>query len=888
VPEETSSASLFDPGRLNSLSDRFGDFGRPGFWIRLKPSIESAADPMRAIANFERWLDASGGEETRASMIDDSPPFARRLLALFGSSQVIANELIRDPDAAMMLFDHAEVSKPILADEIKAEACRLFSSAISFTHRLDQLRFIQKRALAKTVWNDLSGDQPPEFVWRSLSELADGLLQGALIACADEENFDIEGLAVVAMGKHGSRELNYSSDIDLMFVLSDDTEDLAKASTFCEKYVRALSGKMGRGDLYRIDLRLRPFGKAGPVAHTLTAMRRYIESYAEPWETQAMVRARSCAGGSALSEQFISLVRAQVFRGPRTELFLNSILDTKQRTEEEHRGSVDKQLNVKFDQGGIRDIEFMVQTLQVVAGKERVELQGASTLEAIDRLRIASLISHRESVVLAKAYRLLRQVEHRIQLTHSLHSHAMPTSERDREVLARSMQFRRWNDLDAEVRRQMSAVRSVLSERFPALASGASMSTIDKTSLGYETSSREANSLERLLMGVGELTLDADSIERVRLLVERAPRVVSEIAFHKELWDVAFSEEAEFTQADDAKLLESWRIEIQEERQGFESLVGAVARRASVVAAIKQAYHSDVERSGQFQTEVADMLLTSLLDACGGTNVDIVALGSYGSKELLLGSDWDVMLLAKADDLGRLSEKAGEEWMRAVRRISVGSHFPVDVRLRPEGRSGLIVRTPTTLIDYGKSGMEPWERVSYTKARSVRNLESSEQCIYSTVYDMRWSTAEEEQARHMRKRVHEERVNPGESARDIKLGPGSLFDIEWLVALLKLRTDCPARNHYETSVALKSLADAKALTIFERDALIEAHSFFALTRNAMFLLEFDSDSVLPENPAKLDKLAAWLGLSDANVLLSRAEEHKTEVLAAIHSVFGEK
>lgn len=886
MPEKKGNDVLFDPSRLASLNERFGEYGRPGLWLRLKPSIEAAADPMRAMSNLERWLDAGGSSETRASMIDDSPPFARRLLALFGSSQVIANELIRDPDAAMMLLDHEEVSKPILATDIRAEAIRLFASAISFTHKLDQLRFIQKRALAKIVWNDLSGDQPAELVWRSLSELADGLLQGALVACADDEGFDIDNLSVVAMGKHGSRELNYSSDIDLIFVLSDDCEELDKASKFCEKYVRALSGKMGRGDLYRIDLRLRPFGKAGPVAHSLTAMRRYFENYAEPWEVQAMVRARACAGGGSLGEEFISFVRKHVFRGARTELFFDSLLETKKRAEEEHRGT-DDNLNIKFDKGGIRDIEFVVQTLQLVAGKDRKDLQDAGTLQALYSLGASNMISHRESSLLSGAYRLLRQVEHRIQLTHSFHSHTIPQGQRDREVLARSLKFRQWSDLEAEVRRQMAAVRSILSERFHILESGGSGNRIGKASLGYEANSREAAALERLLNGVGNLTFDVDSVERVRLLVERAPRVVSEIAFHKELWDVAFSEEAEFTTEDDANLIELWRLEIQKESQNVESLVRAIARRAFVVAAIKQAYHSDVERSGQFQADVTDLLLASLLDASGGGNVDIIALGSYGSRELLLGSDWDVMLLTVANDSAHSSEKAGEEWMRAVRRVSVGSHFPVDVRLRPEGRSGLIVRTPAALIEYGKAGMEAWERISYTKARSVRNHSSSEQCIHEAVYGVPWTGLDEEQARHMRKRVHDERVNPAESSRDIKLGPGSLFDIEWLVALLKLRTDCAARHQVRTSSALKCLAEARAITVYERDALLEAHCFLSLARNAMYLLEMDSDTVLPENPGKLEKLAAWLRLKNANDLLCRAESHKAEVVAVVKSILGE-
>jgi glutamate-ammonia-ligase adenylyltransferase len=281
-------------------------------------------------------------------------------------------------------------------------------------------------------------------------------------------------------------------------------------------------------------------------------------------------------------------------------------------------------------------------------------------------------------------------------------------------------------------------------------------------------------------------------------------------------------------------------------------------------------------------------MLLSLLDRCGGSDVDIIALGSYGAEELLLCSDWDVMLLAHGDDVQTAAERAGEEWMRVLRRIGVGSPLPVDVRLRPEGRSGLIVRSLSGLAEYANSAMEPWERLAYTRARSLRKLPESTDGLMQATYLRPWSTSDEAEAAHMRKRVHTERMQPSEAGRDLKLGPGSLFDIEWLTAVLKLRSKTSARRCSGTVASLKRLADENAITILERDTLTSAHELFSLLRNAMYLLELDSDSILPENPDKLARIAEWVKAGSANELLRIVDECHKEVQAVFESILGEE
>lgn len=879
---------LIVPERLQMANDRFGDFGRPGFWDRVAAVASAVADPSRALANFERWLAAAGSSEIRAGIVDDSAAFAIRLLTIFGASQTIANELIRDPDAAMLLLDDHEISHPIVAREVHEEAIRLFSTAISFQHKLDQLRFLQKRSLARIVWQDLSGKVDAQQVWYSLSELADGLLMGALQACADEYDFDTFYLSVVAMGKHGSRELNYASDIDLIFVLEDGIPDLESASRFCERFVRSVSGKMGRGDLYRVDLRLRPFGKSGPVAHTLTAFRRYIENYAEPWELVALVRSRVCAGSQSLGEQFTQMVEDQVYRGPRSDWFFDSLFETKRRAE---RATPDPH-NVKFAPGGIRDVEFIVQILQLVGGKDLRELRGASTLAALELFERERLVDSRDARLLSKAYQFYRQLEHRIQLTHEIHSHSLPKGKRERLVLARAMRYEEWGQLFEDFSRLTSDVRKILLKRFPEAFDACREPKEVLDFLGFSRGSKEATALERLVSGIvgdadaRDMISDEAIRHRVELIVRMAPRVISDVAFHRELWDIAFSEEIEFSEHDDENLIAKWREDLAASGDKWESAIARLARHVAVASCLKQAYHRDVVRSGRFQSAAADVMLLFTLDKCGGEALDIVALGGYGSMELLHGSDWDVMLVAPTTDDQREHEKIGEAWMRLIRRIAVGSPFPVDPRLRPEGRSGLLVVTASGLSRYAQGTMEAWERMAYTRARPVRGLDATRQLLLDSAYGKPWSETDEAEALHLRSRVHSERAHPSEAARDIKLGPGGLFDIEWLVALLKLRNETPARCHSSTTESLSELANARSITVLERDTLLHAHVQFSLLRNVMYLLEMESDSVLPENPDKLERIAVWLKMGSANELLQNVEHTRGEVEAVFNSILG--
>jgi glutamate-ammonia-ligase adenylyltransferase len=810
---------------------------------------------------------------------------------ILGASQPLADGLAKNPELALILGDPGELSRPVVASEVIEEGRALVRRANSFLHALDRLRHLKSRVQLRIVSNDLSGAWEPGIVWLALSALADAILElAAEIVWKEIAESDELPLAVIAMGKQGSSEVNYSSDLDLIFVSEDDV-DPALCEKFCSRFVRALEGKMGRGALYRIDLRLRPMGAAGPMFLGKTATVRYYESYCEPWEIQAMIRSRVCAGNRKVGDQFVRDVSALVYKGPRSDVFLDGIIDAKKRYERETAKRGEAASNIKLGPGGIRDIEFIVQMYQLTMGDDSPSLQGAAVIPAINVLMDSGVMPQKTGELLRSSYRFLRQVEHRIQLRQDLQTHHLPTLQSERTALAHLMGFTSWAGLDSEIRRRRSLVREVLETNVPALAQTRADERKLADALNLHPDSPAAAAAERLLATsdspkaiLAEVLEDPATAERVRLLVTRAPRVVSELSFHRELWDVAFGEEVEVEAADDTDPGVRMRADA---RENPDSLEGAL-RREAFVGALKHAHHGDVERSYRYLSSVAEAALIVSLDAVGGEDLDIIAMGRLGSREPLLSSDWDVLLLCRDQASHERAERVGQDWVRAARRLSMASgNFPLDVRLRPEGGSGLVVRSLTGFATYAEGPMEAWERLAFTRGRSLRGLKDSEKAIAIAWMGKEWTWEDEQEIMHMRKRVQTERMRPWEAGRDLKLSEGCGLDIEWLLALVKLRhpevaPETPVPTH---ELAL-SVAKAGALNQKDSDTLAAASLFYAELRNAMYLLDFESDSVLPENPEKLSRLADWVGVSGANELLSRVAHHREGVAVVFGEIVG--
>jgi len=374
--------------------------------------------------------------------------------------------------------------------------------------QIDAMRAFKRREYLEISYLDISGLVSLEQVVQRLSDLADWVINRALTDCwkrlAEEtispirNDAGLEDFAVFALGKLGGRELNYSSDVDLIFCrrFSDKETDLRLWTRLGERLIQALSQPGRDGFLYRVDMRLRPHGESGPLVPTLESLVNYYESWGEAWERQALIKARHVAGSSAIGRRFEEFVAKFTFARQMDDSSLEEIKRVKHRAEREYAQG-DQRIHLKQGPGGIRDVEFYVQYMQLVSGWSRPEVRSATSLEAIEALGNARCLLEGEEAHLSLAYRFLRILEHRLQLRSLTPEALLPREGRELDLLALGM-----------------GIRGPVSE-----GAGAQLARILRN---YRARVRAI--LERIYLVPGYLRLSEREEEFAQLLSERIPR----------------------------------------------------------------------------------------------------------------------------------------------------------------------------------------------------------------------------------------------------------------------------------------------------------------------------------------------------------------------------
>ncbi|HEX8282095.1 MAG TPA: hypothetical protein VF588_02020 [Pyrinomonadaceae bacterium] len=425
--------------------------------------IRELPDPEGARHFYER-VAAEGARAARAFGRDEG--LLADALALAAWSPLLGTTLEQNPEYTGWLARERADARVRATEELRESLARFALTHTQAPPQVQLARF-RRRELLRVYLHDIRRVTTLVETTEELSNLADAALVHALSLARQElENLygapqctDERGrkktaeVAIVALGKLGSRELNYSSDIDLLFLYSDDGETsgagVRGATTnreffvkLAERVARIVGGSAGgEGAAYRVDLRLRPHGRDGALAVSLAEALRYYRTKAHAWELQALIRSRAAAGSQALFARFADELRASVYRaGQSVAQALADVRLAKQKIDrfhsEESRG-----FNVKLGRGGIREIEFIAQALQLAHGGRDAWLQAPHTLISLGRLADRGLIGERERSELSDAYDFLRTVEHRLQMEHGLQTHTVPDDEARRRLLARRMHF---------------------------------------------------------------------------------------------------------------------------------------------------------------------------------------------------------------------------------------------------------------------------------------------------------------------------------------------------------------------------------------------------------------------------------------------------------------
>ena len=428
---------------------------------RLLAELAAAPDPDMALNNIERL--AGQGDRAAFFRLLGSHPGAIQLLSrLGGTSQFLADTLRRYPTLFPWLLEPSTM-RQWLADELEDELARSLEPFTRPEARWNALRRFKYRQLLRIGCRDILGDADLTVTTEELSRVADACL-GAAWRSAQEEITRLygtplepdgapAGLAVIGMGKLGGEELNYSSDIDLIFVYGDDGETSGGTAgsvpngvyfaAAARKIVEALESVTEEGYAFRVDLRLRPEGRMGALILSLDGYRTYYAERAELWERQALIKARFCAGDPAVAARFFELVRPFVFRPGLDASIVAEIRGMKRQIDRSLRAKGAARRNVKLGVGGIREVEFLVQALQLLYAGDDPWLRERNTLRAIFRLTERGYLSPALGRLLGDALVYLRTVEHRLQILHEFQTHTLPEDGRALGLLARRMSIAR-------------------------------------------------------------------------------------------------------------------------------------------------------------------------------------------------------------------------------------------------------------------------------------------------------------------------------------------------------------------------------------------------------------------------------------------------------------
>lgn len=436
---------------------------------RLSPSLAKALpglladcpDPDSALLLFDRLLSEGSSEILR--VIESHPFLAHYAIAVFGNSRYIGETLVRNSDLLQTFLREKKLDQSFSHDEFSEALARFRSRSFERDVSLLLSRF-KRREYVRIMLRDVLRISPLAETTGEISALSDVLIQDALreAESAMENRFglpqhlDEEGrsvttpFAVLSLGKLGGNELNYSSDIDLLYLYGDGEEPPAAQISNREYFVRLaqqltdiLSRPTAEGAVFRIDLRLRPQGNEGELAINLSNALRYYSETAHDWERQALIKVRHSAGNVALARGFIRGVQAQVysekvnFAAIKTALVAREKIDRKRRKQIAAEGH--ESINVKVDRGGIRDIEFLVQCMQRVYGGSEPWLRSGGTLFSLQKLHDKRHISGRDFHELTSAYSFLRHLEHRLQLREGQQVHRLPRSQPELQILQRSV-----------------------------------------------------------------------------------------------------------------------------------------------------------------------------------------------------------------------------------------------------------------------------------------------------------------------------------------------------------------------------------------------------------------------------------------------------------------
>ncbi|WP_069172544.1 bifunctional [glutamine synthetase] adenylyltransferase/[glutamine synthetase]-adenylyl-L-tyrosine phosphorylase [Streptomyces griseus] len=928
----------------------------------LLDALGATADPDLALRGLVRLVEAEEADE-RQVLLDTlvtAKPLRDRLLGVLGASEALGDHLARHPRDWQALVTY--------------EATDLHPGVPEFEHMLagaddpDALRAAYRRSLLSIAARDVCGTTDVAQVAAELADLATATLRSALAIASAAAPADAAlcRLAVIAMGKCGGHELNYVSDVDVIFVGepaegSEESAALQAATRLAAHMMRICSDTTVEGTIWPVDANLRPEGRNGPLVRTLSSHLAYYQRWAKTWEFQALLKARPVAGDRALGAEYAEAVAPLVWQAADRENFVGDVQKMRRRVVDNIPvDRVDREL--KLGPGGLRDVEFAVQLLQLVHGRSDSTLHSGSTLEALRALADGGYIGRADAAQLDEAYRFLRAMEHRIQLYRLRRTHLVPEDEPDLRRLGRSLGLR--TDPVAELnrawRRHASVVRRLHEKLFyrplldavAQLAPGESRlspkaAVVRLEALGYADPAAALRHLEALSSGVSRKAAIQRTLLPVLLgwFADSADpdagllgfRQVSD-ALGKTPWYLRLLRDEGAAAENLARVLSAGRlapdllmrapeaVAILGAPEGLrprdrahleQEVLAAVSRAPGAEAAVTVA--RGVRRRELFRTAAADLIGSygteespaesdpgALVDRVGSAVTDlnaatlsgalraavrarwgdtlptrfaVIGMGRFGGHELSYGSDADVLFVhapregVSDEEAARAANTVITEMRRLLELPSADPPLLIDADLRPEGRSGPLVRTLKSYAAYYRRWGLVWESQALLRAEPMAGDEELGRAFVELIDPLRYPVEglREDAVREIRRlkaRMESERMPRGaDPTLHTKLGRGGLSDVEWTVQLMQMQHGWaePGLRTTRTREALAAACAAGLVPVEEAQTLDEAWVLATRVRNAVMLVRGRPGDTFPTNPRELTAVGRYLGYEPGHV-----------------------
>ena len=854
MPRLVEEIEFQNPSRSREQMARLAEGLPEAVFTRIQVLLASVPEPDQAVLYLERLRSENPAGFDR---IASSPATLGYLITVFSYSKFLSDAVVQHPEWLLQLTISGDLHRVLSADEL-GQRLLDFVAREGVPAPLDLARF-RRRQLLRIMLRDVLGLAPLADVTEEISNLADAVLDLTYHRIRDEltERHGAPrladgrpcGFSVISLGKLGGGELNYSSDIDLMFIYTasgetDGAEPITNKEFFkkiANRLTELLSTYTAEGQCYRVDLRLRPDGRLGEVAISIEGARSYYEQRGRDWELQMLIKARVSAGEAEPGSALLDYVEPMIYSTTLDFRAVEAVSETRARIHEKlasRRAAA--RLDIKLARGGIRDIEFLVQCLQRLHGGREPWVRHGGTLVALFRLRDKSLLSGPEYARLASAYQFFRNLEHRLQFDEDRQTHTLPQDPEAVEALARRMPAGpSAAPLTADtLEREIDAHLEEVQELYDRLI------RVHKP-MYYSSAPPPSNGVE----AVPTQEQRPAPMNLIRLVDQRAPRlaeILSQVPLYRAsdrfeyFLEKVIANPEWLAQLDSDTRLAGCAIDMFEHSQYFADqlirhpeLLDEVAR-ACGSAEFHLDSESPAEADGLRRFYMRQMLriqcqsvylrqpIFSTLDhtsdladavvaaayrialeetkaASPPTNAAyapadqmlVIAIGRLGMREFDLASDADlVFVLPDADTSEAPFWTAVAE--RMIHAISAytgqGVIFTVDTRLRPNGREGALVQSESVYKDYFAHRAEAWEGIAYMKSRGVAGNVSRATDFLHDLQEVDWRRYG--QSGRSRKQLAQmrARLEKEQGPRNpLKAARGGYYDIDFALMYLRLK-----------------------------------------------------------------------------------------------------